>query len=416
MTLFQDGIIFIKRLGLFMTLFFFWGFVTVMNFALGHHLEHIFQLDYAVGALINITFFSSYLVISSFAGAYIARQGYKKGIITGWVLLSVGCFFMYYAISERLYAFFLAAIFVQAAGITTLQVGANLYVVLMGSKARAAARLTMVQAFNSLGAFLAPFLVVYVMKQYANLPDEIRSTLSVAELIQIDAAYIQFLYLYLGIFMTGFALLMTLLKIPNIETQHIEPLNKLLSTRKTHVMHFRQLRLGAFAIFAYVGAEVSFAMYLETFSGSYGEYYWGAAMIGRFIGAMLLIRISPRDLVAWCAGIACALVLLSIASGGNFSVYCIVAIGLFNSILFPCIFALGVNGIGRYSLNGSSVLIMFIVGGAIIPFDVLNYSTVSYKAAFIIPLLCYLYILIYGKSLSHFEIKDELMEKEWAKD
>jgi FHS family L-fucose permease-like MFS transporter len=399
----QDNVL-INRLVLFSSLFFFWGFVTVLNFAVSDYLKEIFQLDYTVGTLIDITFFSSYLIISSASGSLIERFGYKRSIITGWLMLCAGCFMLFFAVNDRNYYLFLGALFMQAAGITTLQVGANLYVILMGDKRTAASRLTLLQALNSLGTLIGPFFAITIIKVYSHLPSEIRKTLTDEQLIEIDSAYVHYPYLYLGIFMLVFALIMSFFKIPDIETSHLEPLNKISSLRKRHVLHFPQLRLGAFAIFAYVGAEVALAKYIETFTDNFSQFYWGAAMVGRFIGAYLLLKISPRTLVAFCAGASASLVLLSILTTGSFSLYCIVAVGLFNSILFPCIFSLGVNGLGKFSLDGSAILIMFIVGGAVIPFNVLNYSYISYKIAFIIPLFCYLYILIYGKKLSQFEV------------
>lgn len=399
---------FLMRLALFSFLFFIWGFVTVLNLAMSGHLEKIFGLSYAVASLINITFFSSYLIISLSAGTLISRIGYKNSILTGWILLCLGCFLFFYSVKEHEYYYFLVALFVQAAGITTLQVGANLYIVLMGDKRTAAARLTFMQAINALGTFVAPMIAFFVIRKFSHLPDEVRESIPVMDLIEIDAAYLHYPYLYLGIVLSVFAFVIAFSKIPDIATLHMEPLNKITSLRKRHVLHFPQLRLGAFAIFAYVGAEVALAKYIETFATDYSGYYWGTAMVGRFIGAYLLLKTGPRKLVTICASAAGGLVLLSIITPGDFSLWCVVLIGLFNSVLFPCIFSLGVNGLGRFSLDGSAVLIMFIVGGAVIPFNVLNYSYISYKIAFVIPLMCYIYIAVYGRVLSQFEIRDDL--------
>ncbi|MCU0428645.1 MAG: sugar MFS transporter [Cytophagaceae bacterium] len=401
----------LKRLAIFALLFFFWGFITVLNFAISEHLKQLFSIDYAVGTLIDITFFSSYLVFSSISGSLIERVGYKRSIITGWMLLCLGCFLIYFAIDHRQYYLFLSALFIQAAGITTLQVGANLYVVLMGDKRSAASRLTLLQALNSLGTLLGPVFALSVIRYFSNLPEEIRKNLPVQQLIEIDSANLQLPYLYIGVFMLLFAFVMSIFHIPDIPTSHLEPLNKITSLRKRHVLHFPQLRLGAFAIFAYVGAEVALAKYIETFTDDLSKYYWGCAMIGRFVGAYLLLRYSPRVLVTWAAAVAGVLVFLSIITYGAFSIYCVVAVGLFNSVLFPCIFSLGVNGLGKFSLDGSAILIMFIVGGAVIPFNVLNYSFISYKIAFIIPLCCYVYILVYGKKLSYFEVQEPIVKQ-----
>ncbi|HVD99225.1 MAG TPA: sugar MFS transporter [Cytophagaceae bacterium] len=400
-----------KRVFIFAVLFFMWGLLTVLNFELIGHLRIIFNLSYAPSTLINITFFAAYLIISLRAGGLIKKVGYKNAIIMGWLLACLGCFIFYYAVYIRNYKYFLGALFVLAAGITILQVGANLYVVLLGNNKNAGSRLTLVQAFNSLGTFVAPLFASSVLNYHTHLPAEVRKSLDPKDLLFMDAAYVHYPYLYLGILMLLFAVVLFFTNIPNIDTSNIEPLNKITSLRKRHAMHFSQLRLGAFAIFAYVGAEVALANYIETFARDLTQYYWGAAMIGRFIGAILLLRFSIRNSVAFCASMSVLLILLSIFTVGKISVWFVVCVGLFNSILFPSLFTLGVNGLGKFSIDGSAILIMFIVGGAVVPFNVLNYSYVSYQIAFIIPIICYVYIGLYGYRFSRFEIRDELKDK-----
>ncbi len=401
-----------KRVYTFAVLFLMWGLLTVLNFVLIDHLRFVFGLSYAPSMLINITFFSSYLIISLHAGNLINKIGYKKAIIIGWMLACLGCFVFYFAVYVRSYQYFLVALFILAAGITVLQVSANLYVVLLGDKRSAASRLTLVQAFNSLGTFIAPLFASYVLAYQTHLPATIRGTLGTKDLLHMDSAYVHYPYLYLGILMLVFAVYLWYADIPNIDTSNIEPLNKITSLRKRHVMHFPQLRLGAFGIFAYVGAEVALANYIVAYAPEKSQFYWGAAMIGRFIGSILLLRVSVRKAVTFCAGMAALLVIISIFTTQNVSVWAVVIVGLFNSILFPSIFTLGVNGLGKFSIDGSAVLIMFIVGGAVIPFNVLNYSYVSYKIAFIIPVMCYIYIMIYGWRLSKFDKRDDLRDED----
>jgi len=397
---------------MFVVLFFMWGLLTVLNFELIEYLKIIFNLSYAPSTLINITFFSSYLIISLRAGSLIKKIGYKKTIITGWLLACLGCFVFYYSVYVRNYEYFLAALFILAAGITILQVSANLYVVLLGNKRLAASRLTLVQAFNSLGTFIAPFFAAAVLGYHTHLPTELREQLSSVDLLTMDAAYVHYPYLYLGVLMLIFALVLVFVKIPAIETNSIEPLNKISSLRKRHAMHFPQLRLAAFAIFAYVGAEVALANYLEYHMKGISQFYWGCAMIGRFVGSYLLTKISVRKAVTFNASISVLLILLSIITSGdvNLSVWFIVIVGLFNSIMFPSLFTLGLNGLGKYSIDGSAILIMFIVGGAVIPFNVINYSYVSYQVAFMIPVICYIYIAVYAYRLSRFEVREEMKD------
>jgi FHS family L-fucose permease-like MFS transporter len=399
-----------KRVFTFAVLFFMWGLLTVLNFELIDHLRVVFDLSYAPSTLINITFFSSYLIISLRAGGLIKKVGYKNAIILGWLLACLGCFIFYYAVYIRNYKYFLGALFVLAAGITILQVGANLYVVLLGNNKNAASRLTLVQAFNSLGTFVAPYFAASVLNYHTHLPVDIRKALQANDLLQMDAAYVHYPYLYLGILMLLFAVVLFFADIPNIDTSNIEPLNKITSLRKRHVMHFPQLRLGAFAIFAYVGAEVALANYIETFAKGTSQFYWGAAMIGRFIGSVLLTKFSVRKSVVFCASISILLISISIITTGEVSVWSVIFVGLFNSILFPSLFTLGVNGLGKFSIDGSAVLIMFIVGGAVIPFNVINYSYVSYQIAFLIPIMCYIYIGLYAYRFSKFELRDDLKD------
>lgn len=391
-----------------------WGLLTVLNLELIEHLRIVFNLSYAPSTLINITFFSSYLIISLRAGGLIKKIGYKKAIITGWLLACLGCFVFSYSVYVRNYTYFLIALFILAGGITILQVGANLYVVLMGNNKNAGARLTLVQAFNSLGTFIAQYFAIFVLgyRSYldAHITFEVRKTIDYKDLMQIDAAYIHYPYLYLGALMLLFAVVLFFVNIPNIDTSNIEPLNKITSLRKRHVMHFPQLRLGAFAIFSYVGAEVALANYIVAIQPEISQFYWGAAMIGRFIGALLLMRFSIRKAIVACASMSIFLILLSIVTTGTVSVWFIVCVGLFNSIMFPSLFTLGVNGLGKFSVDGSAVLIMFIVGGAVIPFNVINYSYVSYQIAFIIPIVCYLYIALYADRFSKFELRDDLKD------
>jgi MFS transporter, FHS family, L-fucose permease len=393
----------------FGVLFFMWGLLTVLNFILVKHLTEIFHVNYSLSTLINLTFFSSYLIVSLPAGSLINRIGYKKGIFYGWIAATMGCFFIFLSIYYRSYNLFLGALFILAGGITILQVGANLYVVLLGDRNTAASRLTLIQGFNSLGTFAANFLGPLILIKMVNLPDEFLKSLDKETLFQMEFSYVHFPYLFLGILMVVFAVYLWFSYVPEIETRDVEPVNKISSLRRRHVMHFSQLRLGAFAIFAYVGAEVALGNYLEYFADQNVPYYWGLAMVGRFVGALILLKVSPRRVVAFCAGINTLLVAITIFTEGPVSHTAITFVGLFNSILFPSIFALGVNGLGKFSIEGSAVLIMSIVGGAVIPFQVVNFSYASqqvpfiHHGAFILLVICYAYIIMYGLKFSRFE-------------
>jgi len=383
----------------FSVLFFMWGLLTVLNFVLIDHLTKLFNLSYSLSTLINVTFFSAYLVVSLNASRLIKKIGYKKGILVGWGLALAGCFLFFIAIISKNYQLFLAALFLQAAGITILQVGANLYVVLYQDDEKSASRLNLVQGFNSLGTFVAGFVHFIILSPSAVSDNDYLS-------------YLTLPYLTLGILMVLFGIVLYNSNIPDIKIANKEPLNEMPPHPRRHVLHFPQLRLGAFAIFAYVGAEVALNNYLEDFAEMNVQYYWGAAMVGRFIGAWILLKVSPRVAVGASAGAATLLILTSIFESGNgsISIWTITAVGLFNSILFPTIFALGVNGLGKFALHGSGVLIMSIVGGAVIPFMVRNFSLMKgypqelcLQLALAIPVICYIYIGLYGLKLSKFK-------------
>jgi len=401
----------------FGVLFFMWGLITVLNSVLSKHLVYIFGVDYSLSTLMDLTFFGSYLIVSVPAGKLIDRIGFKNTILIGWVAVTAGCFVFTAAVLSRSYYLFLFALFILAGGITILQVAANLYIVLNGKSSNSASRLTFVQALNSLGTVVAPMLAGILLSKMVDVPSNILAKLDSKELVEMTAGFVYLPYLFLGILMTIFAFVLKNAKISDLSTKGVEPLNKITSLRKRHVLHFPQLRLGAFAIFAYVGSEVALASYLGIFGSDFNRnLYWILAMVGRFAGALIMTKVSPHKAVGFCAGMAAFLVLVSIVTFGGLSIWAITLVGLFNSILFPAIFALGVNGLGKFSEEGSSVLIMFIVGGAVIPFMVKNFSYVNYHVAFIIPIICYFYITLYGLKLSKYEKESTVIEKEGGKD
>jgi FHS family L-fucose permease-like MFS transporter len=396
-------------------LFFMWGLLTNLNLFLYHHFKVIFGLNYSVSTFINLTFFCTYLIVSLQAGRMIKWIGYKKGILVGWLLACAGCFLFLLSVTTKLYYLFLGALFCMAAGITILQVGANLYVVLLGGVEKAASRLVFVQAFNSLGAVIGPIVSIEILKQFINIPYVYLQEINVLDKVTIEAAYIHYLYLTFGVAMVLFAIFLMLIYLPEMDTRTLEPLNKVTSKRRRHVMHFSQLRLGAFAIFAYVGAEVALANYLEDFSPEKVSVYWELAMVGRFIGAALLLFTPTNKALGVVGAISSLLIIVAILLPKGYmeyNCYLIMSVGLFNSIMFPSIFTLGVNGLGKFSLDGSAVLIMFIVGGAVLPFNVRNFAYANYDFALLIVVVCYVYISVYGFKLSNYIKRKDLKDDE----
>ncbi|MGQ0833476.1 MAG: sugar MFS transporter [Gammaproteobacteria bacterium] len=395
-----------------------WGLITSLNDILIPHLKAAFALTYTQVMLIQFCFFGAYFVMSLPSGFLVERIGYKRGVILGLVTAAVGCLLFYPAAALHSYPYFLGALFVLASGITLLQVAANPYVVILGSPETASSRLTLTQAFNSLGTTIGPFLgSLLILSVTIDTPDA-------AARQAAEAAVVQGPYLGLAGLLFVIALLIALVHLPQIlaagaaseapgEEAGIQP----------SVWQYRHLVLGAVAIFVYVGAEVSIGSFLVNFmsqkeiaglseetAGKYLSLYWGGAMVGRFIGAAVLARINPGRVLAFNAIIVALLLALAMTAAGRTAMYALLAIGLFNSIMFPTIFALGVEGLGRHTGAGSGVLCMAIVGGAIVPvLQGVMADNVSLLYSFVIPLVCYAYIAYYGlkghKVEDHFALK-----------
>jgi FHS family L-fucose permease-like MFS transporter len=384
---------------LFLTsLFFMWGFMTSLNDILIPHLRAAFALSYTQAMLIQFCFFGAYALVSLPAGKLLEKIGYQKGIVAGLLLAGLGCWIFYPAAALLSYAAFLGALFILAAGITILQVSANPYVSALGTTASASSRLTLTQAFNSLGTTVGPLLGGLLILGVAG-------SASVAPAAE-GARTVQLPYLLLGALFFVLAAVFAWIRLPVL---HIE---SAMATRAAGVSawSFRQLRLGTLAIFVYVGAEVAIGSFLISYLGEsdiaglsaadaapYVAYYWGGAMLGRFIGALVMRRFPAGSVLACHAVLAAVLVSVSMLSAGSLALWSILAVGLCNSIMFPTIFSLAVSGLGPYTSQGSGLLCMAIVGGALLPvLQGFIADTGGIQAGFVLPILCYLYITFYG--------------------
>jgi len=400
-------------LGVLTTIFFMWGFLTCLNDILIPHLKSIFQLSYAQAILVQFTFFGAYFLMAMPAGRLIAAVGYKKGIVAGLAIAGGGALGFWPAASLHLYAAFLGALFVLATGITVLQVAANPYVALLGPEQTSSSRLTLAQALNSLGTTLAPlFGGLLILSNVVKNPEQL-AALEPAQRVLYDtqqAQAVQFPYIGLAVVLFLLALFVWLFRLPALseatdqsDTGHHSYADVL---RHPHVL------FGVLGIFFYVGAEVSIGSFMVNYlsmpdighiseqqAAHYVSWYWGGAMVGRFVGSALMAKFSPRKLLAAFASINTLLVLTTMLSKGDVAMYSIIAIGLFNSIMFPTIFALGIERLGPMTSKASSLLIMAIVGGAIIPYVQGVFADhIGLQHAFFLPLLCYLYIVFYGLS------------------
>ena len=388
-------------------LFFIWGGLTSLNDVLIPKLKSLFTLTYAEAMLTQFAFFLAYFLVSLPAGRLISRTGYLKGIVIGLGTMAVGCLAFIPASASGIYATFLVALFVLAAGITILQVAANPLIANMGSAATASSRLTLAQAFNSLGTTIFPpiggAIILGSLAQVdpASLPVGERTAFLATEGDVIANAY-------LGIA----AVLLLVAGFFWLRRRQLPPSDLPETSYAGSFALLRQPRLGGGvgAIFLYVGAEVSIGSMLinyltqphilgvtQQYAAGLIALYWGGAMVGRFIGSVVLRLIAPGIVLTAAACGAATLAATSGLTSGPFSAYALLAVGLMNSIMFPTIFSLGVERLGARAPQGSGLLCMGIVGGAVIPIlaglvaDATNLAT-----ALFVPVSCYVVIAGYG--------------------
>ncbi|MDD5581503.1 MAG: L-fucose:H+ symporter permease [Methylobacter sp.] len=397
-------------------LFFIWGFITCLNDILIPHLKAVFTLNYTQVMLVQFCFFTAYFVVSIPSGYLVEKIGYKGGIMAGLFIAGMGCLLFYPSAGRLSYALFLVAFFVLASGITLLQVAANPYVTVLGKPETAASRLTMTQAFNSLGTTIAPYFgALFILSAAVKTADE-KKLLNTSELSAYqaaEAAAVQNPYLLLAAVLFFIAVIFALLTLPEINAteQPATSAGKSYNTEEHRsAWSYKHLILGALGIFVYVGGEVAIGSFLINFlgepaiaglekqeAGKYVSFYWGGAMVGRFAGAVIMQKVPPSKVLTFNAVAAVLLVLIAIISSGQISMWAILCVGLFNSIMFPTIFSLAINGLGKHTGQGSGILCAAIVGGAIIPVvQGLFADRIGIQQAFFIPVLCYLYIAYYG--------------------
>lgn len=388
------------------SLFFMWGFITCLNDILIPHLKSVFSLSYAEAMLIQFCFFGAYFLVSLPAGMLVKKLGYQKGIVTGLVIASMGCLLFYPAAALAVYGLFLGALFVLASGITILQVAANPYVNALGSAETASSRLNLTQAFNALGTTVAPFFgAVLILSVASGATGDLSHAQAEAEVVKLP-------YLILAGMLALLAAIFAKVTLPKI-VEHNEPVDatgKISHNGKTSAVQSLHLVLGAVGIFVYVGAEVAIGSFLVSFLGeesiaglkeadaaNYIAYYWGGAMVGRFIGSAVMQKIPAGTVLAFNSLMAAVLVLVAMNTQGMIAMWAILAVGLFNSIMFPTIFSLALRDLGPHTSQGSGILCLAIVGGAIIPLlQGVMADSMGLQPAFILPVICYGFILFYG--------------------
>lgn len=444
-------------------LFFMWGFITCMNDILIPYLKQLFKLTFFESMLVQFCFFGAYFIgsliyffISITKGDPINKVGYKKGILFGIFLATFGCILFYPAATFSSYPLFLGALFVLGLGFTVLQITANAYVSLLGSEDSASSRLNMTQAFNALGTTIAPVLGGHLIFELFSAEDG-----------SFSAVATRIPYLIFAGILLLVALLISRVKLPSFQTNDGEEVVKGWGALK-----FNHLKFGVFAMFCYVGGEVAVGSFIisfleqpqimgfdEVISKNYLSIYWGGAMIGRFLGAISLNqsisqgkkaiymlgaaalvflvifsivnlsfaqisfflvfivlnfiaffigKAAPARTLSIFAAINVILLISAMVNQGELAMYSVLGIGIFNSIMFSNIYTLAISGLGKYTSQGSSLVVMAILGGAIVPiFQGYLADQFGVQHSFIIPVFCYIMILIFGayctKYLGHVE-------------
>jgi len=379
-------------------LFFMWGLLTSLNDVLIPHLKALYTLTYVQAMLVQFCFFVAYLVVSIPAGALIRRIGYQRGAVSGLGIAAIGCALFYPAATSG-YGLFLFSFFVLASGITILQVAANPYVTVLGDPRTASSRLTLTQAFNSLGTTVAPTLGGMLI-------------LGGVHGAAADASAVQGPYLVLAGALLLLAVMFAVARLPKLDQGSVA--EEVSTKGMGALLRHQHLALGVIGIFVYVGGEVSIGSFLINFLGEprvagmeaataahYVSLYWGGAMVGRFIGFAVMRKISPGKALAFNAACSVALLSVAIFGSGKFAMWSILAVGLCNSIMFPTIFSMALHKLGARTGQASGLLCMAIVGGALIPFAQGALADgIGLQWSFIVPALCYLYILYFGLRFS----------------
>lgn len=389
------------------SLFFFWGFVHNLDPILIPHLRRAFQLSTLQASLVDSAVFIAYFVMAIPAGILMKKFGYKIGIITGLLLFAIGCFLFVPAANYMEYAYFLGALFIVACGLTVLETAANPYVSLLGPEQTSTQRLNFAQSFNGLAAFMAPIIGGKFILSEAPLNDEAFAALSAtakATYLQSETSTVKMPYLILGLVILFVAIIFFFTKLPEIKNTETNEKKGFI-----HVLAYKHLKWAVVAQFFYVGAQVcvmSFLVLFATKAAGISEieasYYAGVAglvfMIGRFVGTFFMKFITPQKLLTLYSIICILLCLVTIFATGMITLYAIIGIAFFMSIMFPTIFALGIKDLGADTKSASSLIIMSIVGGALLP-PLLGYIsdvTKNIQYGYIVPMACFAVTALFG--------------------
>jgi FHS family L-fucose permease-like MFS transporter len=394
-------------LALLASLFFMWGFITVLNDILIPHLKAVFDLNYTQSLLIQFVWFIAYGIASFPCAKILERVGYKRSMVGGLIVMALGALGFIPASQLASYPLFLTSLFVLACGITMLQVAANPYVAVIGSPETASARLNVVQGFNTLGDVLAPLFGTWlILSRSASANVVGKATLTPAEKLA-DAQSVQLPYLVIVGVLILLAASIALFKLPQFGAENRRAAAAARSSQS--LWAHRNLVFGVPAIALYVLAEICVGSLLVSFiqqpsignmsaidASHYLPLLWGGMMVGRFVGAVIMQRLPPERMLAFNAFIAFVLIMIAVLGSGHLAMWSLVLVGLFHSIMFPTIFTLGIRGLGPLTEEGSGLLIMAIAGGALATGQAWIADHYGLQISFLVPALCEAYVLFYA--------------------
>ncbi len=373
-------------------LFLMWGSIVSLNDILIPHFKSIFAMNYTETMLVQFSFFGAYFIVSFPASLIVEKIGYQKGIIVGLLIICIGSLLFIPASWLISYPLFLVGLFAMAAGSVFLQVVATPYISILGPPETASSRLNFAEGLTALGATFVPLMGAFlILGSYNSLEEQ--------------AAKVQLPYGGIAVIAILIAIVFILVKLPAVKIENY-------NNKKINVLKFRQLRLGVIALTLYVGAEVSVASFIVIFlheptianlsyqtAAQYIPFYWGGLLIGRFLGAAILQKVYAHTVLAWASVAALVLMSITIITNGYIAMWSMLAVGLFNSIMWPNIFSLAIDGLGEHRIKASGILVMAAVGGAIFPVlqgMLADTSFVGLHLSYILPFSCYIFVLYYG--------------------
>lgn len=389
------------------SLFFFWGFVHNIDPILIAHLRKTFQLSMLQSSLVDSAVFIAYFLMAIPAGLIMKKYGYRSGIIIGLLFFACGAFLFVPAANTHTYGFFLGALFIIACGLAILETAANPYAIVLGPAESATFRLNLAQSFNGLAAFIAPLVGRWLILTDSNKTDAAISALTgdaLTSFIQAETNSVKLPFVILGIVILIMAIIFYFTPLPDIKEDDSKKQNSFFEA-----LQYPQLAWAVLAQFFYVGAQVCvgsfFLVFASTAAGlsdkeaaTYTAFYGAAFMIGRFAGTFFMKYIPPIKLLAIYSSINIVLSLVAIYGKGMITIYSLIGIAFFMSIMFPTIFALGIKGLGKATKPASSLIIMSIVGGALLPpvLGLISDNTGSIQNGYFIPLLCFIVVLLFA--------------------